>query len=166
MESKQKTMEQGHAASARALNLAISTKHSVEISRYLRYKNTSFAKTFLEDVIELNKAVPFKRFTKDMGHKAGMSAGRFPEKAAREFLQLIKSVEANAQNKGLDTANLKIVKLLANKASIPFTGGRLQHAKKRTHLEVMVKERKAPTTTSTAKQKTEKTHKAKAEGAQ
>lgn len=130
-----------HQASARATNLPVSTKHSVEISNYLRYKDTSFAKKFLEEVITLKKAVPFKYFTKDLGHKPGMAAGRYPQKAAQEFLRLIKAVEANAQGKGLNTANLKIVKILANKASIPFTGGRLQRGKKRTHLEVVVKER-------------------------
>lgn len=159
METKQKASEQ-HMASARALNLPISVKHSVEISRYLRYKDTSFAKEFLQNVMELKKAVPFKRFTKDMGHKAGMSAGRFPEKAAQQFLILIKSVEANAQQKGLNVTNLKIVKLLANKASIPFTGGRQQRSKKRTHLEVTVKERK------TVEQKKTKERKAKTAGAQ
>ena len=158
METKQKTEQ--HMASARALNLPISIKHSVEISRYLRYKDTSFAKEFLQNVMELKKAVPFKRFTKDMGHKAGMSAGRFPEKAAQQFLILIKSAEANAQQKGLNVSNLKIVKLLANKASIPFTGGRQQRSKKRTHLEVTVKERKL------AEQKKTKERKAKTVGVQ
>src|SRR3989344_5290855 len=158
METKQKTEQ--HMASARALNLPISIKHSVEISRYLRYKDTSFAKEFLQNVMELKKAVPFKRFTKDMGHKAGMSAGRFPEKAAQQFLILIKSAEANAQQKGLNVSNLKIVKLLANKASIPFTGGRQQRSKKRTHLEVTVKERKL------AEQKKTKERKAKPVGVQ
>lgn len=142
MEPKQKSTGTDHTACARALNLPISPKHGAEISRYLRYKDTSFAKSFLEEVMALRKAVPFKRFTKDLGHKPGMASGRFPQKAAKEFLQLIKSVEANAQNRGLDIASLKIVKILANKASIPFTGGRLQRSKKRTHLEIVVKERK------------------------
>ncbi len=131
-----------HAAFARSLNLPISTKHSVEISRYLRYKNTQFAKQFLEKVISLQKPVPFKRFTKDLGHKPGIGPGRYPQKAAREFLKLVKSVEANAQAKGLDTSVLKITALLANKASIPLTGGRHQHATKRTHLEIVVAEGK------------------------
>ena len=131
-----------HAASARSLNLPISTKHSVEISRYLRYKNTQFAKQFLEKVISLQKPVPFKKFTTDLGHKPGIGPGRYPQKAAREFLKLVKSVEANAQANGLDTSALKITTLIANKASIPLTGGRHQHAKKRTHLEIVVAEGK------------------------
>lgn len=129
-----------HCASAKALSIPISTKHGVEISNYLRYKNTSFAKDFLQNVIELKKPVPFKRFKRDVGHKAGMAAGRYPQKAAKEFLHLVESVEANAQAKGLNLSNLKIVKVLANKASIPFTGGRRRVGTKRTHLELVVQE--------------------------
>ncbi|MDP3734197.1 MAG: 50S ribosomal protein L22 [Nanoarchaeota archaeon] len=140
MATTKNTIGTEHRASAKMTNLPISTKQSIEISRYLRYKNTTFAKKFLGEVALLRKAVPFTRFTQDMGHKAGMAAGRYPQKAAREFLRLIKSVEANAHAKGLNTTNLKIVKLLANKASIPLTGGRIRHGTKRTHLEVMVME--------------------------
>ena len=124
MTKKQSTEGTEHLASAKALNLPISTKHSIEISRHLRYKTTAFAIRFLEDVVVQKQAVPFKRFKRDVGHKAGMSAGRYPQKAALDFLKLVKSVEANAQVKGLNTSSLKIIKLIANKASVPLTGGR------------------------------------------
>lgn len=138
--TKNMTLGKEHHASAKMTNLPISTKQSIEISRHLRYKNTAFAKKFLGEVALLKKAVPFRRFTQDTGHKAGMASGRYPQKAAKEFLRLIKSVEANAHARGLNTAQLKIVKLLANKASIPMSGGRSQHGTKRTHLEVVVME--------------------------
>ena len=125
-------------ARAKALNLSISTKHGVEISNFLRYKRTDLAKKLMEEVIELKRAVPFRRFDQDLGHKAGMSGGRFPQKAAQEFLRLIKTAEANAQVKGFDITSLKIVKLVANKAAIPMTGSRLRYATKRTHLEIEV----------------------------
>jgi len=132
-----------HYATAKLLSAPISTKQCVEISYYLRYENVDFAKAFLQDVIAMKKAVPYRWATKDLGHKAGMAAGRFPQKAAGFFLQLLNSVEANAQFKGLNTSNLKITKLIANKASIPSSGGRSRHATKRTHLEIEVAERKA-----------------------
>lgn len=131
-----------HLAKASAKNLSISTKHCIELCNYLRYKNTSLAKGFLEDVIAMKKPVPFKRFKRDVGHKPGMAAGRFPQKAAKEVLRLIKCVETNAQFKGLNTSNLKIQKLLANKASVPMTGGRQRTSTKRTHLEIEVIEKK------------------------
>ena len=129
-----------HVATARMRNLPISTKHSIEISRHLRFKPTSKAKAFLEEVVLKAKPIPFKRFVRDIGHKAGMASGRYPVKAAKEFLSLIKSSEKNAEDLGLNTESLKIVHLLANKASIPMTGGRMRGATKRTHLEIKVAE--------------------------
>ena len=132
-----------HIATAKVLNAPISTKQSAEISNALRFHSTLFAKKYLEEVVGLGRAVPFVRSTKDMGHKAGMSSGRFPQKAAREFLRLVKSVEANAQAKGLNAGSLKIIKLVANKASIPRSAGRQGRGTKRTHLEIQVQEGKA-----------------------
>jgi len=141
MTNKQKTLDAGHFAKSKTTNLSISTKHCVEISRFLRYKTTSFAKKYLQDVVDLKKAIPFKKFNRDTGHKVGgMAAGRYPQKAAKEFLKLVSSVESNAQVKGLNTSSLKISKLIANKASIPMTGGRHRSATKRTHLEIEVVE--------------------------
>ncbi len=129
-----------HVAKASSRNLPISTKHSVEISRFLRYKSTSEAKRLLEGVVAKLQAVPFVRFNSDMGHKKGMSAGRYPVKAAACFLRLVNSVEKNAENIGLNTESLKIVKLLANKASTPMTGRRFRGSSKRSHIEIEVKE--------------------------
>jgi len=131
-----------HIAKASAKDLPVSTKQCVEITRSLRYKNTGYAKKFLEEVSALERAVPYTKFHKDLGHKRGMGPGRYPQKAAKEFLALVKAVESNAQVKGLDISNLKIIKLVANKASIPFTGGRHRHGTKRSHLEIEVAERK------------------------
>ncbi len=142
MAAKNNALNSGHLAVAKALNLPVSTKHCIEICRSLRYKNTAYAQKFLEEVVALRRAVPFKKFYKDTGHKAGMAAGRYPQKAAKLILTLIKSVEANAVVKGLNTSDLKITKILANKASIPLTGGRRRTSTKRTHVEIEVKEGK------------------------
>ncbi len=125
-------------ATARILDAAISSKHSVEISNALRFKTTSFAKKFLSEVVALKRPVRFTRYDQDLGHKPGVGAGRYPQKAAAQFLKLIESVEANAQFKGLNVTSLKIIKLVANKAAIPQSGGRIRRAHKRTHLEVEV----------------------------
>lgn len=141
-ENKNKGLAKEHSATARLLSAPISTKQSVELSRYLRYEEVAWAKIFLEDVMARRKPVPYKWATKDLGHKPGMAGGRFPQKAAGHFLQLLKSAEANAQFKGLNTGSLKISKLIANKASIPFSGGRGRHGTKRTHIEIEVIEKK------------------------
>lgn len=139
--TKQPVKEE-HLAKAKADSLSVSTKHCIELCRYLRYKTITQAKQILEEVITLKKPIPFLRFKRNIGHKPGIAAGRFPQKAAQGVLKLVKSVEANAQFKGLNTSNLKITKILANRASIPLTGGRQRTATKRTHLEIEVIEKK------------------------
>ncbi len=129
-----------HSAKAFALNVPISWKHGIEISKALRFHSVEYAQRFLGDVIALKKAVPFPSYWRDVGHKAGMSAGRYPQKAAREFLRLLHAVEANAQVKGLNTASLKITKLITNRAPKAPSAGRKRHTAKRSHLEIEVQE--------------------------
>ncbi|HIH11915.1 TPA: 50S ribosomal protein L22 [Candidatus Woesearchaeota archaeon] len=142
-----------HLASARATNLTISTRHSVELANSLRYKDVSYARKFLEDVLNFKRAVPFTRHTFDLGHKPGIGPGRYPQKATQEFLRLLASVEKNAQYRGLDTTRLKIVGLVVNKASIPMNGGRNRHAGRRTHIAIHVAERKSAKTGSSTSTK-------------
>lgn len=143
MSTKVNPIKPEHMAKASTKNAPVSTKHCIELCRWLRYKNTSEAKKMLEEVIALKIAVPYRKFVRDIGHRAGMSTGRFPQKASKEMLKLVKSVEANAQGKGLDISTLKIIKILANRAPTPFTGSRHRHGTKRTHIEMEVMERKS-----------------------
>lgn len=123
-------------------NVPISTKHAVMVCRSVRYQDTASAKKLLNEVMALKTPIAYPRSNFDLGHRRGIGPGRYPQKVAREVLRLIKSAEANAQVKGLTTTNLKITKLMAHKASIPFTGNRWFHRTKRSHLEIEVQERK------------------------
>jgi large subunit ribosomal protein L22 len=122
--------------------LPISTKQSIEICNFIRNKNVQKAKALLNDVLIKKIAVPFKRFTA-VGHKRGkMAAGRYPQKSTKEILRLLESAEANAQFKGLGTADLMIIHICAHKASSPWHYGRQRRRKmKRTTIEVVVKEK-------------------------
>ncbi len=120
-------------------SLPISTKQSVEISSFIRGKATKNAKKLLEQVLKHKIAVPFKRFNRDLAHKPGIAAGRYPEKAINYFTQLLAQVEKNAEEKGLDIENLFIKHMAAHKASRPFHHGRhIRRKMKRTHLEIVV----------------------------
>jgi large subunit ribosomal protein L22 len=138
MAQKMAQEKTGHVARARAVAAPMSTKHAIEICHHIRHTTTSAAKRALEDTINLTKAIPFKHFNRDLGHKPGMAAGRYPQKAAAIVLSLVKSLEANAQDIGLDTSSLKISKAIANRAASPMTGGRRRTAAKRTHIELEV----------------------------
>jgi ribosomal protein uL22 len=128
-------------AKATGNNLSISTKYAVEVCSYLRRRKLARAKKILENVIEKKEAIPFKRFTDGVGHRKGLTTGgRYPLKASQEILNLLKSAEANAVNKGL-TGELEIVELRANKASSPMRQGRQsRRSMKRTHVYVQLRE--------------------------
>ncbi len=89
--------------------LHISKKHAHEIASAIKGMKVHVARGFLEDVTELKQAVPYKRYVKSVPHRKGMCTGRYPQKAAKEFLKVLKNAESNATYKGLDAQNLKIV---------------------------------------------------------
>ncbi len=88
--------------------LHISKKHAHEIASAITGMKVNTARGFLENVTELKQAVPYKRFTRNIPHRKGMCTGRYPQKAAKEFLKVLKNAESNATYKGLDSENLKI----------------------------------------------------------
>lgn len=130
---------------ARALGraLPISFKQSVEICSLIRNKSLNYAKDVLKKVMEHKKAVPFRRFRHNIGHKTKIGPGRYPEKASNEILKMINSVEANAQFKGINTSNLIIAHISANEAGKVMHSGRKRSRKsKRTNVEIIVQEKK------------------------
>ena len=123
-------------------SIGISTRHAIEISNFMRGKNVQKMKAFLEDVIKMKRAVPFTRFNKGVGHKPGMGPGRYPIKSCTEILALLKSAEANAQFKALNTSNLVISHINADKASMAWHYGRQRRRRmKRTNMEIILTER-------------------------
>ncbi|MBI2651645.1 50S ribosomal protein L22 [Candidatus Woesearchaeota archaeon] len=129
-------------ARAIGISLPISFKQSVEICNYIRNKKLSRAKDVLNKAINQQKAIPFRRFNDNTGHKKGIGPGKYPKKASLEILKLIDSVEANAQFKGMSTANLVIKHINANIASRMLHSGRKRGRKfKRTNIEIVVEEK-------------------------
>lgn len=129
-------------ARAVGIGLPISVKHSVEVCAFIRGKELQLAKRLLQEVIAQRRAVPYRRYTFDLGHKAGMSSGRYPVSTCKEILRLLESAEANAQFKGMNTAHLTVVHVLAHKASEPHHAGRHRGRRmKRAHVEMLLAER-------------------------
>lgn len=130
-------------ARASGRSLPISFKISIEICNFLRKKKVSDAKNILQRVIKQEQAIPLKRFNRDVGHKPGkIAGGRYPVKASQEFLGLISSAESNAQFKGMNTSNLVITHILANKGvSTRRFGRQRSRSAKRTNIELVVEEK-------------------------
>jgi large subunit ribosomal protein L22 len=121
-------------------DVALSPKQAIEVCKFVKGQTTTKAKGMLELVKEKKLAVPFTRATEGAGHKKGMSSGKYPLKAALEFLKLIKQLEANAQNKGL-SSKLVIIHACSQRASEPYHYGRKRRVQnKRSHIELAAME--------------------------
>ncbi len=90
----------------------VSHKAAREVCNTIKGMVLSEAKEFLQQVIQKKKPVPFRRFKKKVGHRHGLEkafAGRYPVKAAQKILEVLEGAEANADFKGLDPENLRII---------------------------------------------------------
>ncbi|MBS3152344.1 50S ribosomal protein L22 [Candidatus Woesearchaeota archaeon] len=131
-----------NTASLNVKGLPISTKMSVEICNLIRNKSLLSARRILQDVVTMKRPIPIRRFNADLAHKPGMAAGRYPISASKVFLGLLDSVEANAENKGLNVNNLLVVFAKADKGDARRRYGRKGGVKmKNTHVSLVVEEK-------------------------
>jgi large subunit ribosomal protein L22 len=107
-----------HEAVARGDNLPISHKHATEVGRFIKGDTVETARRKLEQVIDKDQPVPYKRFNSEQAHKHGdMDAGRYPVKTAKEILTLLNSAESNAVHEGLPEEDLVVTGFMANQGS-------------------------------------------------
>ena len=132
-----------NCARAAGLSLPVSLKQCVMLCAAIRGKPVAFVKNFLGDVMQKKKPVAFTRFNRDMGHKRGIAAGRFPVNAARHVLGLVSSAESNAQVKGLSSGDLVVLHASAHKGPSTWRFGRKRRRRaKRAHVEIVLQESK------------------------
>jgi large subunit ribosomal protein L22 len=137
-------------AKAKANELNMSPKHSIEIATFIRHQRVNDAIAYLNDVVGLKKAIPFRRFNRNVAHKRGLpgnwDAGRYPVKASKAYIRVLESVKKNAEYIGLDADNLEIIHVSANrgraqKSFFPRAMGRATPKVRETvNLEVVVRE--------------------------
>lgn len=120
----------------------VSVKKAVELCNHLRGKRLDSGLKFLDYVIEKKIPVKYSRYQHGgTGHKAGIGPGRYPVKTCIEIKKILKSAEANAEQKGLDVKSLFIRHISAQKAPIAWHYGRFRRRRmKRSHLEVVLAE--------------------------
>ncbi|MFQ5970228.1 MAG: 50S ribosomal protein L22 [Nitrososphaerales archaeon] len=90
----------------------ISHKHAREICVAIKGLQLNKAKECLEEVVALRRPIPYRRYKNEVAHRSnlqGFPAGRYPVKAAREFLRLLDNLETNAEYKGMDLDRLTII---------------------------------------------------------
>ncbi len=95
----------------------ISHKHAREVAVAIKGLSIEKARDYLQAVIRKDRAVAFRRFKNQVGHKSdpGMMAGRYPQKTAQEFIKVLDNIESNAEYKGMDLDRLRIVNATVHK---------------------------------------------------
>ena len=96
----------------------MSHKHSKAIAREIKGKTAADAQSYLQQVIDGERSVPFKQHNSGVGHRSdidGWDAGRYPEKASEAFLDLIENVVNNADEQGFDGESMEIMHVAAHK---------------------------------------------------
>mmetsp|Transcript_30145 Transcript_30145/g.39709 ORF Transcript_30145/g.39709 Transcript_30145/m.39709 type:complete len:191 (-) Transcript_30145:197-769(-) len=145
------------AAKARGSHLRVHFKHMREVAHNIKGMKLAKAKAFLEDVLEYKQAVTFTKFTGGVGRhaqgklrKAPGDKCRWPQKATKIVLDLVKNAEANAEMNSLDVDLLKISHIQTNRA--PKQRRRTYRAHGRinpymsnpAHIELILSEETAP----------------------
>ena len=96
------------------VKMPVSTKFTINVGKWIRGENVDKAILKLEKVITKEVPLPILTHKKDVSHKKGIAAGRYPVKVAKEVIKALKLVKANAKHKGLDENNLEINEFIPN----------------------------------------------------
>lgn len=131
---KLKVEEKKKIAFANGENIPISTKQSIEICRFIKGKRIGDAIRDLESVIRLKKAIPMRG---EYPHRKGkIGSGKFPTKAAKNFIILLKTLVGNSS--GMNDPIIS--EAISNFGSRPL--GRFGRVKKkRTNIKIVAKEK-------------------------
>lgn len=113
----------GESSKACGSSLRAHFKHCREVCHAIKGLKLARAKSYLEDVLQYKQAIPFTKFTGGVGRhaqakqlKAPGDKVRWPQKATKIILDLLKNAEANAEMKGLDVDELFVKHSQANRA--------------------------------------------------
>lgn len=151
-------VEEEQCAFARLEGTEASYKDLSEVCGRIRRKSADWAVKFLEMAAEQEVPVLFKKHNKRLGHRKELSGqkGRYPWKAAKIILGVLKSAISNAKVKGLSDG-MVIAHVTANKkATYPrmaSKGRRSRSDYELSRIELILRENKNTMQKNTRKQK-------------
>lgn len=115
-EAKEKKEEKTEAV-AYGKDLTLSTKHCIAICNFIRGKKIDRAISLLGEVLQMKRAVPMKG---EIPHRKGkIMSGRYPLKACKQFIKLLKQLVANATVNEIEIEKWGI-ECKANRAARPY----------------------------------------------
>ncbi|KAF8820436.1 ribosomal protein RPL17 [Cardiosporidium cionae] len=109
------------ACKAKLSDARIHFKNTYETAQAIKHMPLKKAVKYLEEVIEMKRCIPFRKYTGSIGRTAQakefkLTQGRWPVKSCRTLLGLLRSAESNAEKKNLIMGNLKVEQIMVNRA--------------------------------------------------
>lgn len=118
-------------------SMRISPKNSKYICKAIRKKKIDVAIELLEQVVLKKKAIAMNGAEIPHRKGKGMMSGRYPVNAAKEIIELLKQLKANAVVNSVD--NPVITLAIANKAQLPYK--KEGRRGKRAHLHIEARDK-------------------------
>ncbi len=120
-ETKKKKTEEKKEKKTEAIvngkDLPLSTKHCIALCNFIRGKKIDEAIDLLNDVARMKRAVPMRG---ELPHRKGkIMSGRYPVKAAQQFIKLLRQLVANASVNEIEIDKERI-ECKANRANRPY----------------------------------------------
>ena len=112
------TVDPDKTAKAYGYELHCSQKDSMNLAYALKGKSIEDAKNYLKEVVEMKRALPAVFHKQKVHHQKATGPGSYPQKAASYMLKILENAENNAEYKGFDVENMKILHISAYRGRI------------------------------------------------
>ncbi len=134
---KEPSVKTKKESEARGLNMPASKKHCMYLCRFIMNKTIDQAINELKKVILYKRPVSFKG---EIPHRKypNVMSGRFPIKASKQFINILKGLRGNVLVNGMDLERTRISWASANWAYRPKRSGGVRF--KRSHVLLKAKE--------------------------
>jgi large subunit ribosomal protein L22 len=111
MELKYSIKDDEKAVKAMGRDMNVSFKDMIIVAETIRGKKLQKAIQIMEDVIALKRPIEYRRYNTGIGHRGGNQPkkAKYPKKAAKYALAILKNLQANAEFKGFDAEKVKII---------------------------------------------------------
>lgn len=134
------------AARSFGRELRTSWKNAINVARAIQGMKVREAEKYLEAVVALKRPVPFRVRNRKVAHKRGIGPGRFAKKSAQATLTVLKNAINNAEYRGLDPDEMRIIHASAYKGRqlkgfLPRAHGRATKFNEETsNIEIIIRE--------------------------
>ncbi len=108
------------SARSQTYDANVSYKDLTQVCKTITGKPVLKAMVILENAIDGIKPIIYKTHAKGSGHKSQLSGkqGKFPNKASKLMLKLLKNAYSNAQSKGIDEKSIVVLHAAAFKQNV------------------------------------------------